>query len=67
MLKNRIINRVGTRKMSVKTFDKKCYELATEFLLDEPPDMNTADDKRELAKSIQDAIEIWIIERRQMR
>lgn len=41
------------------SYDEKCYELARQFLLDEPG-VNTESNCRELAQDIQDAIEDFI-------
>lgn len=41
------------------SFDTKCYDLAVEFLDDEPG-LNTIDNAKELAQDIQDAIEEFI-------
>jgi hypothetical protein len=43
----------------VKTYDPKCYELAEEFLSDEP-ELNTEKHRDLLAKDIQQAIEDFI-------
>lgn len=47
----------------VKSFDPKCYELATHFLADEPiSQMPTAERARqELAAHIQEEVERWIM------
>jgi len=42
-------------------YDPKCYELAKEFLEDEP-EMQTDDHRAELAQRIQDVIEDYIAE-----
>jgi hypothetical protein len=47
------------RDMSVKTYDAKCYELAAEFLGDEPH-LHTTDNTEQLAKLIQQTIEEFI-------
>ena len=41
------------------SYDSKCYDLAREFLDDEPG-LNTIDNAKELAQDIQDAIEDFI-------
>lgn len=43
--------------MTTKTFDPKCFQLAEQFLADDPS-MNTEAAKATLARAIQDAIEI---------
>lgn len=42
------------------SYDHKCYELARDFLSDEP-DLNTEANRDDLAQSIQDAIEATIL------
>lgn len=45
------------------TYDQKCYDLAVEFLSDEPK-MGTNEDCASLAQAIQEAIEDWLAENR---
>ena len=44
------------------SYDSKCYDLAREFLDDEPG-LNTIDNAKELAQDIQDALEDFMRER----
>jgi hypothetical protein len=43
--------------------DSKCYDLAVDFLADEPT-LDTEDARKELAQEIQDAVESWFIDKR---
>ena len=45
-----------------KTFDAKCYDLAEYFLEDGPDRFQTAELHRDLACTIQQAIEDWLSE-----
>ena len=45
------------------SFDSKCYDLAEHFLEDEPT-LKTEEMKNQLAQEIQDAVESWIIDKR---
>lgn len=45
--------------MTVKTYDPKCYELAVHFLQDEQQ-LDTEENRRDLAIAIQEAIEDWL-------
>lgn len=41
-------------------FDPKCYDLAEHFLSDEEPPIQSDENKRRLAQTIQNEIENWI-------
>lgn len=45
--------------MSAKTYDTKCYDLASAFLSD-VPDINTENNRDKLAAHVQQQIEDWI-------
>jgi hypothetical protein len=45
--------------MTTRTYDTKCYDLAEAFLEDEPA-MNTESRRKDLAGTIQQAIEDWL-------
>lgn len=49
--------------MTTKTFDPKCYDLAEDFLDDESF-INTEHHRRNLAGTIQQAIEDWLDDQR---
>ena len=51
---------------TLMSYDSKCYQLAREFLDDEPG-LNTIENAKELAQDIQDAIEDFIDYARQKR
>ena len=48
------------------SYDSKCYQLAREFLDDEPG-LNTIENAKELAQEIQDVIEDFVDYARQKR
>lgn len=45
--------------MTAKTYDSKCYDLASAFLSD-TPDINTESSRDKLSAHIQQTIEDWI-------
>jgi hypothetical protein len=48
------------------SFDSKCYDLAEHFLQDEP-DLDNEDRRKELAQEIQEAVEAWFLAERDER